>query len=118
MASFIAAFTYAWRGLVVAFRNEPNLRIELGLGVLAVLIAWFARVAVWPVVLVSLVVLSAEVINSAIERLVDLVTRERSPLARDIKDISAGAVLLTAIGAVIFALVYLLPPLLVRIGVQ
>lgn len=118
MQSFGAALRHAWRGLCVAFRGEPNLRIELMLGVLAVVVAVFVRVPAWPVVVVSVIVLSAELINSAIERLVDLVTTERLPLARDIKDIAAGAVLLTSVGAVIFALLYLLPPLVARIGVQ
>jgi len=102
----------------VVFQREANFRIELGLGVLAVLVAWFVRVPVWPVVLVSVVVLSAEVVNSALERTVDLITQEQNPLARDIKDIAAGAVLLTSLGALVFAFVYLLPPLIVRIGVQ
>src|SRR5690625_4650606 len=118
VAAFYVALQHAWRGLVVVFQREANFRIELGLGVLAVLVAWFVRVPVWPVVLVSVVVLSAEVVNSALERTVDLITQEQNPLARDIKDIAAGAVLLTSLGALVFAFVYLLPPLIVRIGVQ
>ncbi|MPN45884.1 hypothetical protein SDC9_193463 [bioreactor metagenome] len=57
-------------------------------------------------------VLAAEGFNSAIERLVNLVSPGRNPLAGDIKDVAAGAVLVCAIAAAVVGLIIFLPYLL------
>lgn len=60
---------------------------------------------------------SAEAINSAIERNVDLVTAERKPLAKEAKDLAAGAVLILAAGSVIIGLIIFVPKLITFFGV-
>lgn len=118
MRRFFQSFTHAWRGLRITAQREPNFRVELILGAAAVAIAWFVRVPVWPVVIVITIVLVVETLNSALERVVDFISPEIHPAAKDMKDISAGAVLIASLGAVIFAMVYLLPPLFARLGVN
>lgn len=118
MRRFLRSFQHAWRGLRITVQREPNIRIELALGVLALLVAWFARVSVWPVVVVITIVLVVETLNSALERVVDYISPDIHPAAKDIKDIGAGAVLIASLGALLFAIAYLLPPLLTRLGVH
>ena len=60
--------------------------------------------------------LAVELLNSALEALTDLVSPEHHPLAGQAKDLAAGAVLVTAIGAVVVGLLILGPPLWVRIS--
>jgi diacylglycerol kinase (ATP) len=60
-------------------------------------------------------VLAAEMVNTMIESLVDLVTQEYHPLAKVAKDVAAGIVLLTAIGSIVVALLIFLPKLLAMI---
>lgn len=118
MRRFLRSFAHAWRGLRITAQNEPNFQIELALGALALLIAWFVRVAVWPVIIVVTMVLIVETLNSAVERIVDHVSPDIHPAAKNIKDISAGAVLIASLGALAFAIAYLVPPLLAKLGVH
>ena len=113
--SLFASFGYAFAGLAYCFRTQRNFRIHISIGVLGVvagallglsLIEWavFAAMAV--------LVLAAEMVNTMIESLVDLVTQQYHPLAKIAKDVAAGIVLLTAIGSVVVGLLIFLPKLL------
>lgn len=110
MLNFLKGFLYAYNGLVVFFRHERNGRIQLLVAVGVVLAAWGFRVsaAEWIVLLGCIAaVLSFEMINSAVEKLCNLVHPKYHPAVKTIKDISAGAVLWvsilsTIIGAIIF----------------
>ena len=61
-------------------------------------------------------VLGMELVNSAIERLADKISTERDPVIGKIKDLSAGAVLISAIAAAIVGLIILVPKFLILIG--
>lgn len=64
----------------------------------------------WALLTLSIaVVLAAEAINSAMERMVDLVSPQWHPLARDAKDLAAGGVLIAAIGAAVVGVIVFLP---------
>jgi diacylglycerol kinase (ATP) len=97
------SFACAWEGVVETAARQRNMRIHLALA-----LAVAAAASAVPLRLASdlalllcvFLVLSAEVANSALEALVDLVTRERHELARRAKDASAGAVLVLAAGSV------------------
>ena len=110
MLNFLKGFVYAFNGLVIFFRHERNGRIQLALAIVVVLLAWWIGIspAEWVVVLGCIgTVLSFEMINSAIEKLCNLVHPKYHPAVKTIKDISAGAVLFVAvisaiIGAIIF----------------
>lgn len=71
----------------------------------------------WAILVLTIaLVLFAEMINTVVEAVVDLITEEQHSLAKVAKDVSAGAVLVTAIAAVLVGLLILGPPLLARLG--
>lgn len=88
------SFLFALQGLRTALRQERNIRIMLGGGCLAVALGLVLRIDAvsWAVVLVCCgVVLAAELVNTAVETVVDLVSPEFHPLAGRAKDIAAAA---------------------------
>jgi diacylglycerol kinase (ATP) len=109
-----ASFRYAFAGLAYCFRTQRNFRIHIAFAVVATLVGLFLGLTwvEWAVLVATFVlVLSAEMVNTMIEALVDLVTLEYHPLAKIAKDVAAGVVLLTAIGAVVVGLVIFAPRL-------
>ena len=98
-------------GLRYVWCNEPNFRIEVGTGVLAVAGALLLDVSPVPVLLCCALVLGLELLNSALEALTDLVSPRPHPLAKIAKDAGAGAVLLASLVAVLVGLWTLGPPL-------
>ena len=108
MKKLARSFSFAWQGLIHTWRTQLNFRIETTIGLLALLLAAWLRVDPIPVLLLVLIVLSLELINTAIEAVCDLAAPNIHPLAKTAKDASAAAVLLAAIiSFVIGALVFL-----------
>ena len=98
------SFEHAYRGLVYAVRTQRNMRIHVGIATLvlvASLLVEVSKLELAVLVLVILLVLITEMFNTALEFAVDLATKEYHPLAKLAKDISAGAVLVSSIGAVL-----------------
>ena len=103
---------FAWAGIVYSYRVQANFRIEVWAGALAVGLAVFLRAPLAPVGLACALVLSLELLNTALEAVVDLASPEVHPLARVAKDAAAGAVLVVSAGALLVGAVVLGPPLL------
>jgi diacylglycerol kinase len=107
---FIQSVGYALQGIRVAFIDQRNLKIQLSIALLAVGAGFYFRIsgAEWCLILLSTgLVLGLELMNTALENLVDLVTRERLPLAGKIKDIAAGAVFIASfMAAVVGVLIF------------
>lgn len=96
------SFEHAYRGVVYAVRSQRNMRIHVAVAVLVLLGSLLVGVSALELALLLLVimlVLVTEMLNTALEFAVDLVTREYHPLAKLAKDISAGAVLVSSLGA-------------------
>jgi undecaprenol kinase len=113
--TLMRSFYFAISGIISAFRSERNLRIHLTLSVLVVLLGWglsITRIEWLMIVLVIGGMLCSELVNSAIERVVDLVTEDYHPLAKQAKDIAAGAVLLFAITSVVVGIIIFGPRIL------
>lgn len=113
VAGRFRAFRYAFAGIKYAF-GQPNFRIQLSLGVIALVLAALFRLprTDWlALILVSLAVLTLEMLNTVIEAVVDLASPEYQPLAKTAKDVAAGAVLLGAIASVIVGVFIFVPPL-------
>ena len=111
----IASFRNAWKGLSVFVRQEHNAWIHLSMTVLVILAGVLFRISTyeWIAVVFAIgLVISAEAINSAIERLADVVQPNRDERIRDVKDICAGAVLVCAMTAFVIGLIVFLPKLL------
>jgi len=102
MKRWFNSLLHALRGWRVFFRNERNAKIELAFALLAIALSIGLNLSTWEFCMVIVCiggVLAAEAFNSAIERLADLYSKEPHAEIRDLKDISAGAVLLIAIAA-------------------
>src|SRR5437867_4593652 len=118
MDSLLASFGFAFAGLAYCFRTQRNFRIHIAIAVVMSVVGVFLGLSwvEWAVFAAMVVlVLSAEMANTMIESLVDLVTTEYHPLAGIAKDVAAGIVLLTAMGAVVVGLFIFLPRLLAAI---
>ncbi|HEY1023884.1 MAG TPA: diacylglycerol kinase family protein [Sphingobacteriaceae bacterium] len=104
MRKFLMGFTYAFKGMVYAFSTQINFKVHVLFSVMAISLGIYADLArsewMW-IGAVILLVLIVELINTAIEVLVDLVSPDYHPKAGIIKDVSAAAVLLTAFFAIL-----------------
>ena len=108
-------FKYAIHGLISAFQSEVNMRIHTAAAVLACVAGFYfdLSTAEWVMIIFCIVlVISFELINTAIEDLCDMVHPEKHPVIKKIKDVAAGAVLLAAIGSVTVALIIFLPKII------
>ncbi len=110
-----ASFTYAFSGIFSTFKTEQNFRIHTLLSVIVITIAIaldFSSVKLIILFIVIGLVLALELINTAIENTVDLITLEHNPLAKKAKDAAAGAVLVFSIFAVIIGILLFIEPLM------
>jgi diacylglycerol kinase len=108
------SFRAAWRGLLLAFKGERTFRVMIAMGLLMVAVVSTAPLALWERLLLLLLtgsVLVLELLNSMVERLVDLLKPRLSTYIGEVKDLMAAAVLTTSIFAAIIALLILLPHL-------
>ncbi len=109
---FFHSFTYPIKGLKYAYRNEQNLTFDVGMAALVTIFGFIFKLNKyeWAILVLTMgLVLSCELINTAIEATVDLVTEEYHPLAKVAKDTSAAAVFIFAIVAVVVGLIIFLP---------
>lgn len=110
----INSFKYAITGIKSAVKNEQNLRIHFLAASIVLVLAFLLEIPkiefIILILLISLVII-AELFNSVVEYIVDLVTSEFHPLAKLAKDVAAGAVLFTAIVAVIIGILIFYQPL-------
>ena len=110
-----SSFRYAFAGLWWALTTQRNMRIHVAIGAAAFVLGALLRLSTMElalVVLTATVVLAAEMLNTVVEAAVDLASPAYHPLARIAKDVSAGAVLATSLGAIAVGLLLFLPHLL------
>jgi diacylglycerol kinase len=113
----LRSFGYALEGIGYIFRTQRNARIEVVVGIGAVLLAaWLGVTAVeWAVLVITIaLVLALEWINTSLELAVTLASPERDPSAKAAKDVAAACVLLGAVVSVVVGLLILAPRLLAR----
>lgn len=106
----------AARGIWLGLREEPNLRIQGLIAVAALALSLWLGTGTALVLLCCGLVLASELLNTALERLADAVRPEPHPLVGAAKDAAAGAVVISAVTAVLVGLVSLGPALLERLG--
>jgi diacylglycerol kinase (ATP) len=117
--SLLHSFRHAFDGLAYVVRCERNMRIHLMIATAVMLLGlWLDLSATdWLLILVAItLVLSGEMLNTVVELIVDLVTREQHPLAKHAKDVAAAAILLASGAAALVGLLTLGPKLLLRLG--
>ena len=112
---FCRSFTYPIKGLRYAYRNEQNLTFDLGIALLVIIASFIFKVSLIEAAILALtigLVIALELVNTAIEATVDLVTQDYHPIAKVAKDTSSAAVFIFAIAAVIVGLTIFLPKVL------
>lgn len=113
-----AAFGYALAGLVTAWRTQRNVRIHAAAAAAVVVAGALLRLSplAWAVVALAIgLVLTAELLNTALEALVDLVSPQDHPLAKAAKDVAAAAVLVASLAALAVAVCVLAGALAARV---
>lgn len=119
-AKFIAGFGYAFSGLWYALRTQVNMKVHLSIALIACALGIVLRISAieFAMIFVAIAgVMIAEMFNTVFEICVDLASPDYHPLAKIAKDVAAGAVLLSAILAVVIGCFVFLPhlwPLLFR----
>ncbi len=109
---FLLSFTYPIKGLRYAYRNEQNLAVDVGVALLVTIAGFIFKLNLveWSILALTIgLVISCELINTAIEAVVDLVTEDYHPLAKVAKDTAAAAVFVFAIVAIVVGLIIFLP---------
>ena len=106
----IASFQNALNGILHAFKTEVHIRFHVIAAFIAITLAVFFRITriEWTMVLLCIAaVLSSELINTAVERICDRITKDRDPLIGNAKDLAAGSVLIiSAITLIILAIIF------------
>lgn len=115
-SNLFVSFRYAWAGVQYAFQTQRNFRIHVIVGLMAIglsLVLHLSRIEVAIISLTIGAVLTMELLNTALESVVDLTVRQTyHELAKIAKDCAAGAVLISSLAAVFVAGSLLLPPVL------
>jgi diacylglycerol kinase len=108
----LTSYRYSARGVWMAFRYEDSMIVHLAAAIAVVVVNILLKVnrTEW---LITLILISlawmAEILNTAIEKLADRVTKEQDPLIGQVKDLASGAVLIICCFAVLCAIIIYLP---------
>lgn len=108
----VLSFKYAFEGMIAALKEEPNLKFHFLVGLLVIILSFFLNISKqdWIIIIILIgFVIALELTNTAIEAVVDHVIQTDHPGAKLAKDISAGAVLISALTAAIVGLWIILP---------
>ncbi|MBC6974509.1 diacylglycerol kinase family protein [Bacillus sp. Xin] len=108
----INSFGYAIAGVYFCLRHERNMKIHFWAAVIVICCGFYFHVTIteWLILLITIgSVMSLEMVNTAVEKTVDLATADFKPFAKIAKDVAAGAVLLFTVIAVIIGAIIFLP---------
>ncbi|MBE9912808.1 diacylglycerol kinase family protein [Paenibacillus donghaensis] len=117
--SLLASFGYALQGIKYALRTQRNMKIHAAAAVVVVAAALWLHLSWlrWIVLLLAItLVMALELLNTALEAVVDLASPELHPLAKAAKDTAAGAVLLAAVFAVLAGIIVFYRPVMDLLG--
>lgn len=106
------SFKYALEGIHYAFRSDQNITIHFIVALVVMVMSLLLKVNPFEMGILGvtiLVVISAEMVNTAIEKMVDLITNDHKIEAKIAKDVSSGMVLMTATGSVIIGVLIFVP---------
>ncbi|MFM5896844.1 MAG: diacylglycerol kinase family protein [Dolichospermum sp.] len=114
-SNLLVSFKYAWAGITYGFQTQRNFRIHLAVCALAISLSVFLGLEAVEIAIIAVtsgLVLTLELMNTALESIVDLTVKQSyHELAKIAKDCAAGAVLISALVALLVATILLLPPL-------
>ena len=105
--NFVASWKNAFSGIWYSIKTQTNLKIQLVIAIIVICLAIIFKLSIIEYIFLTfsiMLVIITEVINTAIEAVVDLCTKEYHPIAKIAKDVAAGAVVLASLNAVIIAI--------------
>lgn len=108
------SFKHAFDGIIWAFKTQPNFQVHLTLSFMAIIGGIYFQITAVEMTIIVLTIifgLGIEMVNTSIESMTDLIKKEYSLEAKIAKDVAAGMMLLTAIGALIVAGIIFIPKL-------
>ncbi|WP_204954533.1 diacylglycerol kinase family protein [Metabacillus crassostreae] len=108
---FYKSFNFAWNGIFQTFKSERNFQIHVYISSLMIILGFYLKFTMFDWVVILFLIggmLALELMNTAIEHVVDLITEDYNPIAKAAKDAAAGAVLVYAILSVIIGVILLL----------
>ena len=115
MKKLIKSFKYAFEGIFKVIKEEQNMKIHIAIMILVIIFGILFKISKieW-IICIALfgLVISMELINTAIENTVDLITKEKNEQAKIAKDVAAGAVLVSTIAAATIGLMIFVPKIL------
>jgi diacylglycerol kinase len=109
------SFKHAFDGVVYAFSTQPNFRIHISLALIAIIFGFVFRITYIEMIIIVFTIilgLTVEMINTSIEAVSDLVSNKWSTEAKIAKDVSAGMMLIVAVGAILISVIIFLPKIL------
>ena len=113
---FFMGFKYAFTGIFETIKEERNIKVHIFIMTLVIIMGILLKISIaeWMICIILFsIVIAGEIFNTAIEKTVDMISKEKCELARRAKDSSAGAVLVLAIGAAIIGLIIFLPKIFI-----
>ncbi|CAM3959518.1 diacylglycerol kinase family protein [Paenibacillus alkaliterrae] len=113
MRKLFRSYLVALSGISFAIRTQGHMRIHLFAAIVACGLGWYVALKPleWAILLLTIaVVLSAEMINTAVEQAVNLASPDIHPVAKIAKDVAAGAVLIAATISAVIGLLIIGPP--------
>lgn len=111
----MSSFKYAFQGILTSFKTERNMKIHIMIMVLVIIAGIILKISKieWMIcILLFVIVIVGELFNTSVETIVDMVMPEINEKAKIAKDVAAGAVLISAIGAAIIGLTIFIPKII------
>lgn len=109
------SFKHAFAGIWTAVTTQLNLRIHFAIGSVVLILAVLLKIDfdhILDLLLTIMIVMTAEMVNTSLEFMSDAITLEKNPYIKAAKDVSAGAVLISAIFAVLVGLIVFIPKIM------
>ncbi len=119
MKRFFNSLGFAFSGIIQSWKIGQNFKIQVGCGLVSLVLCVLLNVQGWEWIVVLILtggVLSLETLNSSIEKLCDLVSVDRDPKIKTIKDLSAGAVLIFSVIAMVIGCMIFIPKIMLLLS--
>lgn len=119
MKRFFNSLGFAFSGIIQSWKIGQNFKIQVGCGLVSLVLCVLLNVQGWECIVVLILtggVLSLETLNSSIEKLCDLISVDRDPKIKTIKDLSAGAVLIFSVIAMVIGCMIFIPKIMLLLS--
>lgn len=119
MKRFFNSLGFAFSGIIQGWKIGQNFKIQVGCGLVSLVLCVLLNVQGWEWIVVLILtggVLSLETLNSSIEKLCDLISVDRDPKIKTIKDLSAGAVLIFSVIAMVIGCMIFIPKIILALS--